>query len=236
MAQHLPTIKLDQFEGPFDLLLELARKRQVNLSEISLRTITDDFLSYISAHTIPALIQGDFLVVAATLALLKIRSLLPNLTPEEEEEISSLTDRVRAYQLYRQQAENFQKQWGELRLLSGRFWSEEKPVIPTKPLSFPTVTSSDLQHIFASIVQKLPKAPHPRAHLVQRGRSLIDWLQLLETRLSKVRTILFQKTLKGSSPQDTAISFLAVLELARKQTVVIEQTTPFSEITIARQV
>ena len=88
MATLFPNIKLDNFEGPFDLLLELARANKVDLTKISLSKITDSFLQYINNHKLPDIIQADFAIVAATLLLLKLKLLLPSLTPEEEEEKS----------------------------------------------------------------------------------------------------------------------------------------------------
>lgn len=233
MQRELPTIKLETFEGPFDLLLELAHKKRVDLTEISLKAVTDDFLKYISEHSIPDLIQADFLIVAATLTLLKIRSLLPSLTPEEEEEINSLTDRVRMYQLYREQGLALQKQWGSKRLFSAGFWFEgEKP--SSLPTSLPNIAPEELSNAFFRVLAVLPKPVHPKGHLVRRGRSLSDWLDVLQKRLERVKNIVFQKTVKGIPAEDTAVSFMAVLELARKQTVTITQTDPFSDITVTR--
>src|SRR5690242_10489911 len=109
MLTEKAVIKVEQFEGPYDLLLELIQQQKLDISTISLQAITDSFLIYVKGGEIAPETQADFLVVAATLLLLKIKRALPTLEPAEEEEISQLTDRVRIYQLYRVQAYEFQK-------------------------------------------------------------------------------------------------------------------------------
>lgn len=230
----LPPVKLEAFEGPYDLLIELARKRKVDLAEISLRQVTDDFLVYMNKHVLSPSAQADFLIVAATLMLIKIRQLLPQLTQDEEQEIETLTDRVRIYNLYRQKAANFITQWGRSRLLPAHFWAAKTPTFVELPVVQPDISTEQLQTAFQSVISKLPKPPRPRAHLTVQGRTMQEWLQVLTERLTKVRQLVFQDTLRGSSREDTAISFLALLELARKRKVEITQTDTFAELVIKR--
>lgn len=233
---NLPAIKIESFEGPFDLLLELARKRKVNLSEISLRSITDDFLRYITGDKIPLSIQGDFLVVAATLLLMKIRLLTPSLSPQEEQEVTELTGRVRIYELYRSQADVVRDKWDTHRLLSAHAWSStgaySSPDAEHVALSFSTRQLADA---LRGCIRRLPKPVLPKAHLRTRGRSLQECLNIFHARLQKAKRVVFQETVQGASAQDTAISFLAVLELARKKTVSLEQAGPFAHIVVRKQ-
>jgi segregation and condensation protein A len=232
MATVLPQVKLENFEGPFDLLLELAQKRKLDLSEISLRTITDDFLGYIREHDIPAQVQGDFLVVASTLLLVKARQLVPSLTQEEEEEVAELTDRVRIYRLYRQQADAMQKVWGMHTLLPAHFWGEGEKTAPQAAL--PDMTADMLSRHMADITNRLPKPIRPRAHLTTRGRSLDECLALFSRRLHRVKKLVFQQAIRGTTKQEAAVSFLAVLEMARKQEVELQQEHSFSELIVKR--
>lgn len=221
--QQLPSVKLESFEGPFDLLLELARSHKVDLATISLRSITDDFLAYISKHTLPAAVQADFLIVAATLMLIKIRQLLPTLTKEEEQEIASLTDRVRIYDLYRKRALAIIRSWAVAPLFPAHFWATKQPTLATQAPLYPDISAEDLRSHFSAVVTKLPKPPTPRAHLTVRGRTLQEWLQLFSQRLTKVKNLIFQEAVQGASRQDTAVSFLALLEMARKKEVTLSQ-------------
>src|SRR5690348_6439821 len=94
-----PIVKLSQFEGPYDALLDLIQRQQLDVSEVSLAKVTDDFLALTRSGSIAPELLADFLAVAATLLLLKIRQAMPSLDAEETEEINQLTDRVRMYQL-----------------------------------------------------------------------------------------------------------------------------------------
>ncbi len=233
MTSALPSVKLDNFEGPFDLLLELARKRKLDLSAISLHTITDDFLQYVQQQEIQPEVQGDFLVVASTLLLLKVQQLLPSLSEEEEEEIAHLTEYVRLYQIYREQAKIMLDRWDTIRLLPANFWAEGRYRM-LQPMSFPDCSPQILANALASVFQKIPHPRYLPARLKNAGRTLEECLTLFLDRLRRVKKLIFQDSVKGRSRQEAAISFLAVLELARKKEVILQQATPFENIEVHR--
>lgn len=232
MGARLPHVKLENFEGPFDLLVELARKQKVSLTEISLKEVTDDFLAYLENNVIPINLQSDFLVVAATLLLLKARQITPTLTPEEEEEVYELTERVQIYQLYRNQAEKLITRWDNKPLFPVGFWGSDQQ--PVEPEGMPKIVLGDIGKHMKSAIAKLPKPLRPAAHLVRRGRSLSECLSLFQERLKQFKQFTFQETLHGASKQDTAISFLAVLELARQKEITLEQKSAFDTLTISK--
>lgn len=232
MGARLPHIKIENFEGPFDLLVELARKKKVSLTEISLKDVTDDFLTYLKDNVIPVSLQSDFLVVAATLLLLKAQQITPTLTPEETEEVYELTERVQIYQLYRNQAEKLITRWDTRPLFPVAFWGSDNATPP--PEGMPKVTLEDIAKHMHSAISKLPKPLRPAAHLVRRGRSLSECLSIFQERLKRVKTFTFQETMKGASKQDTAISFLAVLELARKREIELQQQSALDTLTISK--
>jgi len=73
-------IKTERFEGPFDLLLDLIERRKISINEVALAKVTDNFISYIESHEdFPMKESAQFIFVAATLLLIKSKSLLPNL-------------------------------------------------------------------------------------------------------------------------------------------------------------
>lgn len=223
----MPHIKLDNFEGPYDLLIELAREHRLDLTTVSLAKITGGFLAYMARETIPAGLHGDFLVVAATLLLLKIHHLLPEISPEEAEEITELTDRVRIYQLYREQAHELRRAWGRDPLLPA-----PERLNVNEAVFFPNITSGLLLTHMQAVVSTAALPQRPTRHLRPRPRSLQECLALFEARLQAVREIIFQQELAGQSAHDTAISFLAVLELARRREVSIAQAESCAPLTI----
>jgi segregation and condensation protein A len=83
MQNILPEVHIEQYEGPYDLLVELAKKEQISLSEISLKDLTDSFLEYIKKNNIDSEVVASFLIVASTLLLIKVRQMVPSSKVEE---------------------------------------------------------------------------------------------------------------------------------------------------------
>src|SRR3989344_5914455 len=96
------SLKLEKFEGPLDLLLQLIERQELNITEVSLAAVTEQYLVYLSEHNdIAHEDLADFLVVAAKLLLLKSRLLLPELFVDDEEEAgTSLAEQLAVYRLY----------------------------------------------------------------------------------------------------------------------------------------
>ncbi|MEX2055002.1 MAG: segregation/condensation protein A [Candidatus Andersenbacteria bacterium] len=226
----LPLVRLENFEGPFDLLIELARDQQIDLSNISIGELTDSFFTYLEQVEIPASLKADFTVVASTLLLLKLRQLLPTLLPEEETEIASLTDRLRIYQYYREQAIGIKQQWGITPLLPG-------PVKLSTAAShvYPDLTTAYLEVVMQNCLDRIRRPLNKTRHLRPRGKTLQECLTLVTDRLAKLNAMIFQQEFKDEEPRTTAVSFLAVLELARQQHVDLQQTAPLEQLHIRRK-
>ena len=96
------SVTLEQFEGPMDLLLNMIEGKKLDISDISLADVCDQYVHYIEAHTheISPDELADFLVIASRLLMLKVRLLLPYLVPEEEEDEASLEQQLKMYKLY----------------------------------------------------------------------------------------------------------------------------------------
>lgn len=231
MQYSFPDVKIDQFEGPYDLLVELAKKQKVNISEISLQKLTEPFLVYMKENVISPEIVASFIVVASTLLLVKARQILPNLQPEEEEEISNLEGRLAIYEQYRKAAQYLGSMWGKANLLPARFFAEGENRVVPEYLSLPNISQEELASALHARIQALPVL-QPKAHLTYRGRTLSDILTLFKNRLTASRKLIFQDTIKGSSRQEQAVSFLAILEMARNQEVTLEQSEAFGTLVV----
>lgn len=227
MQSQLPHVRLENFEGPFDLLIELARSKKVDLADISLSDITEAFLEYVQEVSVPSALQGDFAVVAALLLYLKIQQLMPQeVLSEEDEEAFALSDRVRIYDLYRQQADYIKSIWGVRRMFLGR----QLALRVTHSVDMPAVSLSSLQTAFEQVATKVPPPVQPRAHLTQYGKTLKEWLSDFEARVRGGERVHYQDVVKQESPRDQAVSFLAVLQLARDEKVLLEQASIFTDL------
>src|SRR3989344_7682681 len=110
------TIKTSAFEGPFGVLLDLIEKRKLFINDLSLAQVTEDYLQYVTELQKSSKSEAsNFIVVAATLILIKSKSLLPNLslTNEEEGDIKSLKERLRLFELFTKLGDNVKNNFGE---------------------------------------------------------------------------------------------------------------------------
>ncbi len=113
--EEIYNIKTSAFEGPFALLLNLVEERKLFINDVSLAEVTEDYLKYLNTlNKFNPMLTSSFLVVAATLILIKSKSLLPNLdlTSEEESDISSLEERLRLYELFTKLGLNIKNNFG----------------------------------------------------------------------------------------------------------------------------
>lgn len=227
-SEPLPYVSVDDFEGPFDVLLAMARAQKIDITRISLVQITDDFLEYIREHTIPTDHQLDFLLVASTLLLLKLQRSLPQLTAEEEEEINELTDRLQLYQLYRTQGAALCQQWGKLPLSPGPY---RKLPVTIPPLA---LTEGELQTCMQSVQARQSYAASPISHLRRRpAHSLEQCTTLFNLRLAKVTSITFADMTNNVDATSKAVFMLAMLEMTRQGAIAVDQGAPFTAITIS---
>jgi segregation and condensation protein A len=229
MQSELPAVKLENFEGPFDLLIELARSRKFDLGNVSLAKLTDTFLDYLQQKKLPVEVLADFIVVASTLVLLKAHQLLPELTREEEEEVEGLTERLRIYSLYRDRAVWFRQHWKAQPLLPG-----PERLVVYHYVHLPALAVVDLAQAMRTVVDRISLILPPTRALRRGGRSLESCLKFFQGRLQRFSRIVFQSAVGNFTKQDRAVSFLAVLELARRQCIILEQSQYLEDLTIVR--
>lgn len=227
MPTPLPHVVIDEFEGPFDLLIALAADRKIDLATLALTRLTEAYLRTLERQHVPASLLADFLVVAATLLLLKVKQLLPTLEPAEAVEIAVLSQRVRMYQLYREQAQGILARW-DPQLLP----APERLTV-TNALPWPELTPYDLAQTMHTLIANLTVPPTATRHLRLRGRTLQECVDWLIDRLQQKRQLVFQDALAGQSRDTLAVSFLAVLELARTRRVTIRQAQIFAPVEVS---
>ena len=233
MSAQYSLLQVDGYGGPFDLLLDLARERKLDISRISLGRLTDDFLHALNKQPLSAELLGDFLVVAATLLLLKVRRILPQLSEQEETEVDDLTERLKAYQLYRERADWVREQWARQRLFSKASFGPISAHASANTTVI-RISVSELQEALGNVLQRLPKPLDVRAHVRPRGRTFQECLDLFWQRLQHAQVLNFREATSDVPRQERAVSFLATLELARQQRVTLSQDTLDSDLLIER--
>ncbi|EKE25657.1 MAG: Chromosome segregation and condensation protein ScpA [uncultured bacterium] len=226
-------IKLEQFEGPLDLLLQLTEQEKLDITRVSLAQIADQYLEYISnAKNITLAHLADFLSVASKLILIKSKALLPLLefTEEEEEEIKDLEHQLAEYKKFKEAAQK----------INNIFNSTEKCFSREGFLGMGTVfyppeniTSEDLAKIFNKILGEIPVPEKLEEETVREVLTLEDKIQhLQETLRQRVETSFSQLISEAKNKVEVVVSFLAMLELVKQRIIHVEQGELFSEINL----
>ena len=227
-------IKLDIFEGPLDLLLHLVKKNEVELSDIPVATITDQYLAYLGLlQQLDLDVAGEYLVMAATLLHLKSRLLLPGEETSEEEEgedpRAELARQLLEYQRFKEAAEMLNR-----RDLLDRDVFARAPLPDETDPEQDVVYDVSLGDLLDALQDVLKRAAPEVVHEVILERvslraQLCFVLDMLRERTAVVFTDLFPS---GVTRLQILVTFLAVLELVRTRMVQIHQAEHFGPIVL----
>lgn len=232
-------VKLDIFEGPFDLLLFLIRKNEVDIYDIPIAKITEQFLEYIEAMRILDLnVAGDFIEMVAILMHIKARMLLPKLTIDGEEEAddprTELVERLLEYKRFKEVSyELKEKEEVRRKYFPRRDFNFIKLEVkePSTEEYLEKVTLFDLIIAFKRALDNMPKVTY---HQVQRIDVTVEQqTEFLLNELKSKKMILFQDLMKQFKQKIVLIvTFIALLELVRKGQIEVRQSDVFDDIRI----
>jgi segregation and condensation protein A len=226
------SVRIEQFEGPLDLLLQLIESEKMEITQISLMQVTEPFVKHVRENhgLIPPEDLADFLVVAARLVYLKSKALLPDLHDSDLEEGPDLETQLRLYKAFAEAATKLaaiEK--------TGRS-SYARPYRPMKreEVEFAppnNVTTSLLKELFLKTVRRLePLIALPKTS-VERAITIEEKISQLQTRVAKLMQSSFHRFLSESHDRhEMVVSFLALLELIKQRVVSVEQEAHFADI------
>jgi segregation and condensation protein A len=233
------TVRLTNFEGPFDLLLQLIGKHKLDVTEIALSVVTDEFIAHLRAlgDVLDLDQASEFLVVAATLLDLKAARLLPTAEVEDEEDLTALEARdllfarLLQYKAYKQAAAFLR----EREAVAARRFARDVGLEPRFADLLPEVLLGVTPEQFAALaVQALTPKPPPTvsvAHLHAPAVSVTEQLLLVRSRLAGAGTATFRAlSADCAHTLEVVARFLALLELYRQQLVTFDQVTPLGEL------
>lgn len=229
------SIQTESYSGPMDLLIDLIEKRRFLVNDISLASVTDDYMQYIAKfENSPLRDMADFIVLASTLLLLKSKSLLPvlELTDAEEETVESLEERLKYYQIFRNAGKVIES-------IFGKNLAHERRFIPDQtPLFLPdSYTSLDpLRSAISDVINNLPKKVEKPKVKVRTVVSLESMIEQLKHRIEKQFMFKFKEfTGNGAERSSVIVGFLAVLEMVKQGSVLVRQSARFHDIEIERE-
>lgn len=233
-------VKLDVFEGPLDLLLHLVSKERVAVSEISISTITEEYLQALrKMDRIELDLATSFLVLAATLLELKTVKLLPGRGVDDPElaalleERDHLLHRLIEYSMFKGAAAAI---FNGLEANEGHY--NRTADVPEElrgkvPDLLENVDPADLAQLMARIGAPKPRTEVPMDHVSPITVSLAEALDNMVAEIRATGTTSFRKLCRTATNRiDIVINFLALLELFKNQSVELEQPTHFSDIVV----
>jgi len=232
-------VRLQNFEGPLDLLLHLIKKHEVNIYDIPISLVTSQYLEYLGLmQELDLDVAGEFLVMAATLIHIKSRLLLPRPAPEqedtEEDPRDALVRRLVEHQKFKAAAEMLHEretirsaQWTRPdERLSDLAGEAPEPEIEVDLFSLMTAFRAVLER-----AKQRPQVPLPGEQI-----SIETRIEQLLARLSETQACGFEDLFSDVATRaDLIVTFLALLEMIRLKSVRVYQTSAFEEIRIYKR-
>jgi segregation and condensation protein A len=228
-------VEIDRFQGPLDLLLHLIRTQDIDVFDIPIARITDQFLQVIRALEVTDLDgAGEFLEMAATLIHIKAQMLLPRPGEDEDEDPrAELVRRLLEYEQIRDVSERLRVAEAERGRRRGKGYVPPRPRQHVSELPLETLWDE----IYAAALQVRMPVPKERQHRVTTRTVTMEEKSVLILDLLKRSTrIEFSRLLEGFRERSHGVmTFLAGLELTRRRLLFLRQTRPFSELWIYRR-
>jgi len=229
-------IKLEQFQGPLDVLLQLIEQEELNITDISLADMTEAFLAHLDkVEELYPEELADFLVVATRLLYIKSRVLLPYLVNDDEEPITDLAEHLKIYKEFRDASIALEQR------VSVQAFAMPRPVraaqFETVEFAPPTkVTTEDLHDLYVGVVDRLETVIKIPQAAIRKAITLKEKITALYTVLRQHQRVNFSALISDSSDRmNVVLTFLAILELVKQNSVSVEQTEQFSDILIVCQ-
>ncbi|MCA1781026.1 MAG: ScpA family protein [Dermatophilaceae bacterium] len=237
-------VHLDVFSGPFDLLLGLIAKHKLDITEVAIATVTDEFIAHIRAQQAG---EGEwdlgqateFLLVASTLLDLKAARLLPQRGPEDDDDLALieardlLFARLLQYRAFKDIAHTFAERMGTVGRMSARQAGLEPQLASLLPELIMTITPEQLAVIAARALTPRPVATVGMDHLHAPAVSVREQAGILGSRLRAERVCSFRSLVRDADNTLVIVArFLALLELFRDAQIAFDQVEALGELTV----
>jgi segregation and condensation protein A len=230
-------LSLEKFEGPLSLLVKLIEAEELDITQVSLAKVAGDYIEYIKTHALDPEETAEFLVIAAKLLLIKSKSLLPYLEPEEEEELEEFAEQLRMYQEYLAASKKIQDLLGAKKFMFSRPFNRKALLLSSKLFSPPKDYQKNMARAIMAefigrlqpLVEKLPEK------IIENKVTIEEKILLISQGLNERIRLSFSEVLKNGGDQtEVIVAFLAMLELVRMRQVGAEQGELFGEIELFR--
>jgi len=230
-------VKLEQFEGPLDLLLQLIEDQKLDITQVSLANVTDQYIQHlhnaVDKHQISAGELADFLLVASKLLLIKSKALLPYLEWGEEEEAADLERQLKLYKEYLEASKVIHKM-----IMKKKFSFSREKLLTVKAVGFnppKTMTTKKILKVFNLILEDLKPIVQLPKDVIRKTISIQEKISQIRNKILEKANMNFGELLKSAKDKtDVIVSFLALLELIKQQTIDVRQDKLFDDMKIER--
>jgi segregation and condensation protein A len=233
------SVILPEFEGPLDLLLQLIERAELDITRVSLASVADQYLEFV---TKPGNIElnglADYLVLAARLILIKSRSLLPRHETEAEVEVEDSADalarQLRDYRMFKQLAQKLREREQVNIHTYPRRAPAPKPIV-TRPTKIAGLTFKSLLNAFKRTMDAAPQLP--AGMMVEPLRiSIHHRIARIRELTSVTERVQFTALLQEATTRvEIIVTFLAILESLKRKLIFVEQDDMFGEIYLSRR-
>ncbi len=234
------SIKINEFEGPLDLLLHLIKESSIDIYDISIEDITKDYLDYInSMEKLDIEVESSYLVIASELLLIKSNSLLPKEkseldNEEEDEEITreNLINRLIEYQKYKELTKKFKKLESKRRDIYTKSPSNMTNITDTKLKNDTDISIDDLVEAFQKFLIRKDQEKPLNTKITNKEYSVKLRKKDIKTYLLNNKRAEFTELFDNYSKDYIIVTFLSILELVKEQEIDLEQEHNFAPIYI----
>jgi len=226
-------IKIEKFEGPLDLLLQLIEQEELDISQVALAQVTEQYLQALDqAEVFSAEELADFLVVAAKLLLIKSRILVPQLALEGAEEASDLEKQLKIFKEYLEASKNIAKIIHKRRFTFGR--GRPAVVIENKFSPPENISGEKLKELFLEVLKEIELVVSLPKAVVEKTVSISEKIETIRAMILDKALVSFRLIIKEAKTKtEVIVSFLALLELVKQRTIVVKQSKLFQDIEFA---
>ena len=231
-------VMIDSFEGPLDLLLHLIKESNIDIYDIKIEEITNQYLDYIKAmKELNLSIASEYLVMASELIEMKSKMLLPIKKEEESDEYEEdpkeiLIQRLLEYKKYKEITSEF-KVFEEQRK---DFYIKEANNLSCyakEKENDDNVSMDDLINAFNEILKRKEKEKKITTKITKKELSLEKKVHSIRNILKNKKKVYFEELFDNSSKEEVIISFLSILEMIKKNEIIVNQDSNFKRITVS---
>ena len=237
------SIKINEFEGPLDLLLHLIKQSNIDIYDIEISEITKQYLDYINKmEELNINVASSYIVMAAELMEIKSKSLLPKKETEEEmedeEEISkeNLINKLIEYKKYKEMAPSFKELESTRQNIFVKSPERMTNYLDEKITNNGDTSIDDLVDAFKKFLERKNIEKPITTKITTKEYSVKERKSNIKNILKEKKKVLFTELFEENNTSFIIVTFLSILEMTKEKDVIIKQDTNFSDITIELKV